>query len=95
MRILSEIDPGSGLRLRFFALKVLVLIPISVAFAVSRNYPVAETAGFFCAWNAIFAGLAALFQGQRYNALSLTAWDEMAAFVAIACLMRAVQAIAA
>jgi len=89
------LDQRSGLRLRTFAFKVLVIIPVSVALAVNRNYPLIGTVVLFCLWNSIFSGLAALFQRHRCNAASLTAWDETAAFLGLATLMHLVQAIIA
>jgi hypothetical protein len=85
---LRVLHPESRLRLRIFTFKLLVLIPMSAALALQRGYPVLNAVCFFCFWNSIFAGLAALFQQQKYNAKFLTAWDEMAAFLALALLTR-------
>jgi hypothetical protein len=85
---LRVLHPESRLRLRIFSFKLLVLIPMSTALALQRGYPVLNTVCFFCFWNSIFAGLAELFQQQKYNAKFLTAWDEMAAFLALALLTR-------
>jgi hypothetical protein len=90
-----RLDQASGLRLRIFAFKVLVIIPISIAFAVNRKYPLFGTAALFCAWNSIFSGVAALFRRDRCNAASLTAWDETAAFLGLATLMHLLQIIIA
>jgi hypothetical protein len=74
--------------MRIFGVKLLTAIPISVVFATQRNYPLFGTMSFFLFWNSIFAGFAALLQSHRYNAAFLTAWDEMAAFLALALLTR-------
>jgi hypothetical protein len=90
---LRMLHPESRLRLRIFSFKLLVLIPVSGVLAVQRGYPVLNTICFFCFWNSIFAGLAALFRQQKYGAQFLTAWDEMAAFLALALLTRLVDGI--
>ena len=87
---LIMLDPATRLRIRIFSIKLLTVIPLSVAFATHRNYPLLGTMSFFCSWNGAFAGFAALFQHHKYNAAFLTAWDEMAAFLALAVLMRVV-----
>jgi hypothetical protein len=80
-------------RLHAFAFKVLLLIPISVAFAASRNVPAFNAAAFFCGWYSSFAGLAAAVQRHRLNAAYLTAWDEMAAFMGLAAIARLIGSI--
>ncbi len=92
---LPVLHPETRLRLRIFFFKLLVLIPVSAALAIERGYPVMSTVCFFCLWNCIFAGLAALFRQQKYGAEFLTAWDEMAAFLALALLTRFVDRIIA
>jgi hypothetical protein len=89
------LDQVSGLRLRIFAFKVLIIIPVSVALAANRQYPMLGTVAFFCTWNSIFSALAALLQRHRHNAASLTAWDETAAFLGLATLTHLLQAILA
>jgi hypothetical protein len=92
---LRMLDPESRLRLRIFSFKLRVLVPVSVVLAVGQGYPVLNTVCFFCLWNCIFAGLAALFRQRKYRAEFLTAWDEMAAFLALALLTRFVDGIIA
>jgi hypothetical protein len=83
---LPVLHPESLLGLRIFSFKLLFLIPVSVILAVREGYPLLHTIFFFCVWNSIFAGLAALVRRQRYGAEFLTAWDETAAFLALALL---------
>lgn len=90
---LRMLHPESRLRLRIFSFKLLVLVPVSAVLVVQPGYPVLNTICFFCFWNSIFAGLAALFRQQKYGAEFLTAWDEMAALLALALLTRLVDGI--
>ena len=89
------LDAESRLRLQIFSFKLLALIPLSAALAIHRGFPLLATIGFFCFWNSIFAGLAAMLRWQRFGAPFLTAWDETAAFLAIALLTRLLDASAA
>jgi len=82
------LDQASRLRLRIFAFKLLIAVPVLVTFASQRHYPLLEAISIFCFWNGVFAGIAALFQHNNVNAAFLTAWDEMAAFFGLATLMR-------
>ena len=95
LRSLATLDPASRLRVRIFSLKLLTAIPISVVLATHQNYPVLAAMSFIFFWNSVFAGFAALFQGHRYNAAFLTAWDEMAAFLALAVLTRTIGSVIA
>jgi hypothetical protein len=87
------LDRGSRLRIRIFAFKLLIIIPVSVALATHLGHPLLATLSFFCFWHSFFAGAAAWFRDQRHGAAMLTAWDEMAAFLAIGVLMRVLDAI--
>jgi hypothetical protein len=87
------LDRTSRLRLRIFAFKLLIAVPVSVAIASHHNYPLLGTISFFCFWQSVFAGMAALLQRHKHNAAFLTAWDEMAAFLELAVLMRMVGAV--
>ena len=89
------LDPGSRLRIRIFAFKLLIIIPVSVALATHLGHPLLGTLSFFCFWHSFFAGAAAWFRDQRHGAAMLTAWDEMAAFLAIGIALRVVGAIMA
>jgi hypothetical protein len=84
--------PRSRLRLQIFFFKLLLLIPVSVFLASHRGLPLLATITFFFGWNSIFASLAALVQRQRCGAAFLTAWDEAAAFLALALLARVLDA---
>jgi hypothetical protein len=46
-----------------------------------------------CLWQGIFAALAALFRRYKFGAFALTAWNESAAFIAIALLARFANAV--
>ena len=48
---LAAIDKTSRLRLRIFALKVVTIIPVSIALAVHRGYPIIGIVVVCCAWN--------------------------------------------
>jgi len=89
------LDPGSRLRIQVFAFKLLIIVPVSMALATQRGFPLLGTLSFFCFWHSFFAGAAAWFRDQRHGAAMLTAWDEMAAFLAIGVLMRVLDAIMA
>ena len=89
------LDPGSRLRIRIFAFKLLIIIPVSVALATHLGHPLLGTLSFFCFSHSFFAGAAAWFRGQKHGAGMLTAWDEMAAFLAIGIALRVVGAIMA
>lgn len=87
-RVYSDLDPQSRLRVRVFAFKLLTVIPISVMIAGGQPLPLLQVFAFFCAWHAVFSGIAALLLRQSYCAPALTAWDEMAAFCGLALLAR-------
>jgi hypothetical protein len=90
---LSSLDQASWLRLRIFGLRLLLVILFAVTFAASRGYPLAGALALFCGWNFVFAILLALFERRRLDPHSLTAWDETAAFLGLAALMRLVDSI--
>jgi hypothetical protein len=85
-----SLDQASLLRLRIFGFKLAIIVPVSVALALHHNYPLLATISFLCFWHSVFAGIAASVQSHRQNAAFLTAWDEMAAFLGLAVLMRIV-----
>jgi hypothetical protein len=87
------LDQTSRLRLRIFALKLLILVLFSAALASQHDYPPPETMPFFCFWQSAFAGMAALLQRHKLIAASLTAWDEMPAFLGLAVLLHLVGAV--
>ena len=93
MSISIQLDRASRLRLQIFAFKLLLVVPVSVALASLRNYPLLGTVSFFCFWHSVLVGMAALLQRHKLNAAFLTAWDETAAFLGLAVLMRLVDAV--
>lgn len=84
----DKISGASRRRLQSFALKVLLLIPISAAFATQGHMPIFGAWAFFCGWYSMFAGLAAVVQRHKLTAEYLTSWDEMAAFLGLAAAAR-------
>jgi hypothetical protein len=90
----AALDAASRRRIRIFTVKLLVVIPVAIAFAIPRGYSPFKVLAFFCGWQSLFAGAAALFQRQQLDSSRLTGWDEMAAFMGIAELARLVAAIA-
>jgi hypothetical protein len=92
MGLSFSLDRASRLRLRIYAFKLLLVVPVSLALVSQRNYPLLQTVSFFCFWHSVFAGMAALLQRHKINSAFLTAWDEMAAFLGLAVLMRLVDA---
>ena len=82
------LDRASQLRLQSFAFKILLIVPISMAFAAQRQVPLLGAAAYFCVWYSVFSGLAALVQRHKWSAGCLTAWDEMAAFLGLALAAR-------
>jgi hypothetical protein len=82
------LDPESRGRLQIFTFKLLGVIPFSMVIAAQDAVPPLQIFAFCCFWHATFAGLAALVRRQHWRAVHLTAWDETAAFSAIALLVR-------
>jgi len=87
---LQRLDPESALRLRLFTFKLLAVAAFTMALSMPRGYPALPMLSVFCLWQSIFAALTAAFWRQKLAARSLTAWDETAAFIAIALLARLV-----
>jgi hypothetical protein len=86
----SPLAPGaaSWWRIRIFILKLSIVILVSVVFGASRGYPPLRAIAFFCGWQSVFAGVAAVVQRHRLDADFVSAWDEMAAFLGVAELVR-------
>jgi hypothetical protein len=83
-----SLDPESRRRLRIFTFKLLVVVSFSIMIAAEHRTSLLQVLWFFCFWHAAFSGLAALVCRHDWRAAWLTAWDEMAAFSAIALLAR-------
>jgi hypothetical protein len=66
-----------------------------MALATQRGFPLLGTLSFFSFLHGFFAGAAAWFRDQRHGAAMSTAWDEMAAFLAIGVPMRILGAVMA
>src|SRR5215831_17867154 len=88
-----SLDQASLLRLRIFGFKLAIIVPVSVALALHHNYPLLATISFLCFWHSVFAGITAAAQSHRQDAAFLTAWDEMAAFLGLALLMRIIDSV--
>jgi hypothetical protein len=88
MASLQQLDRESALRIRIFTWKLMVVVGVAMALAVPRGYPILAMIWVFALWQGVFTALAAAFRRQRFCALFLTAWDEAAAFIAIALLAR-------
>jgi hypothetical protein len=67
---------------------LLVLGWAAAVLAALRGYPGLGLVSAFCLWQGIFAAGAAVFRHDKLGAFYLTAWDESAAFIAIALLAR-------
>jgi hypothetical protein len=65
--MLRSLDAASRLRVRAFAFKALVIIPISLLLAGRRGFPLIETLAFFCLWSGSFAAITAVVQRQSYT----------------------------
>jgi len=87
------LDRLSRLRLRNFAFKLLIPLPVLVALTSQRNFPLLGALSSFCLWNSVFVGTAGVFQHHKLDSAFLTAWDEMAAFLGLAVLMHLVDAV--
>lgn len=92
---IGTLDPVSRRQLQVFGFKLLMMIPFSVALSTRGGFPLLATISSFCFWYSVFSGLLALFQRQRHNSAFLTNWDEMAAFLGLAVLMRLVDIVTA
>jgi len=90
----SRLAPDARWRIRVFIVKLSIVIPVAVAFGATRGYPPLRAIAFFCGWQSVFAAAAALVQRHRLDADFLSAWDEMAAFLAVAELARLIAAFA-
>jgi hypothetical protein len=91
--LMPSFDSASRQRLRIFAFKLLLVIPFSVILARHRDFSLPATLWFFFCWHAAFSGLAGLLQRHRPGAATLTAWDEVAAFIGLAALARLADAV--
>ncbi len=91
---LASLDQAPRQRLRIFGCKLPLVVLFAIAFAAPHGYQLAGALAFFFGWQAAFAAFQALLQRHTMNAESLTAWDETAAFLGLAELMRFVGALA-
>jgi hypothetical protein len=83
-RLAAAFDAESRLRLRVFAFKLFLIIPISIVFAARHHGPVLGALAYFFFWYGLFSGFFAIIRQEKVNPAALTAWDEMAAFIGLA-----------
>jgi hypothetical protein len=83
-KLAEAFDAESRLRLRGFAFKLFLIMPVSVVFAVQHRGPLLGAFAYFCFWYGLFSGFFAIIRQEKVNPAVLTAWDEMAAFVGLA-----------
>lgn len=93
-RLADAFDAESRLRLRGFAFKLLLIIPVSIVFAAQHHGPVLGALAYFCFWYGLFSGLFAIIRQEKVNPAVLTSWDEMAAFIGLAFAARFAAALA-
>ena len=84
------LDRISRLRLQIFGFKLLLPLPVLVAFTSQRNLPLLGALSSFSFWNGVCAGSAAALQHHSLNAAFLTGWDEMTMFFGLSVLIRLV-----
>jgi hypothetical protein len=94
MNWVAKFDQASRLRLRAFAFKLAMLVPVSFVFAAQHHYSLFGSLAYFCFWFGLFSGLFACVQRHKFNAAILTAWDEMAAFLGIGLAGRLIASLA-
>jgi hypothetical protein len=87
-RLAAAFDAESRLRLRGFAFKLFLIVPVSVVFAAQHHGPVLVALAYFCYWYGLFSGFFAVILQEKINPAALTAWDEMAAFIGLAFVVR-------
>ena len=75
-------------RVRMLAVKLLIAALFTLVLVVSRNYPLFQSMAMLCGWQSLFTAAIALLQRQRLDAAALTGWDESAALLGVASLMR-------
>jgi hypothetical protein len=90
----AKLDQTSRLRLRAFAFKLVLLVPVSIAFAAQHHYSLFGSLAYFCFWFGVFSGLSACMQRHKFNAVFLTTWDEIAAFLGIGLAGRLIASLA-
>jgi hypothetical protein len=93
-RLAAAFDAESRLRLRGFAFKLFLIVPVSIVFAARHQGPVLGAIAYFCLWYGLFSGFFAIIRQEKIDPTVLTAWDEMAAFIALAFAARFAAALA-
>jgi hypothetical protein len=66
-RLKEALDTGSRLRLRSFAFKLLLIIPVSIVFAAQHQGPVLGALTYFCFWFGLFSGFFAIIRQEKFN----------------------------
>ena len=87
---LSALDASSRRRFRFFAVKLAATGFFAIMLCTVNGYPLLGSLTCLCAWQSLFVASIALVQRQSPQSGALTGWDESAAFLGIATLVRLV-----
>jgi len=84
---LCALDASSRWRVGFFAIKLAITGLFTVVLRAG-GYPPVESLALLCGWQSLFLASIALIQRQNPQSSALTGWDESAAFLGIASLVR-------
>lgn len=89
MRLLRQLDPASQRAVRFFVVRLLVVLLVPVALLVRGPEVYLATVLTLCVVYTTVAAVMAMIRGERPDAPSLNGWDEALAFCLVAGLVRA------
>jgi hypothetical protein len=87
---LSGLDASTRRLVRVFAVKLTITGSFAVMLCTVNGYPLLRSLALLCGWQGLFAASIALVQRQNLQSSALTGWDESAAFLGIAALVRLV-----
>ena len=85
---LSALDASSRRRVRFFVVKLTITGFFAITLCTVNGYPLFNSLAFLCGWQSLFVASIALIQRQSPQSGALTGWDESAAFLVVASLVR-------
>jgi hypothetical protein len=66
-RLAAAFDAESRLRLRGFAFKLFLIVPVSVVFAAQHHGPVLGALAYFCYWYGLFSGFCSNTAGKNQS----------------------------
>ena len=92
LQAFRALDAVSRRRVRMFAMRLLIAALFTLVLAASRGYPLFTVMAWLCGWQSLFTAVIALLQRQRLEDAVLTGWDESAALLGVASLMRLLSA---